>query len=44
MLIHIVAVDFDKLLQDRRPAASAGDRETGRVVEMAVDVAFVFVV
>ena len=39
-----VPVDLHELLQNGTVTTSAFCRESGRVVEMAVDVAFVFVV
>ena len=44
VLVDAVTKDFDKLLQNRGLTAVASLRELGRIVVMAVDAAFVFVV
>ena len=44
MLVLPIAEDFDKLLQDRCLAAVAALGELGRIVVVAVDAAFVFIV
>ena len=44
VLINAVPKDLHKLLQDRRLAAITLLRECGRVVEVAVDVAFMLIV
>ena len=44
VLVLTVAVDFDKLLQNRGPASSTLDRVTQRVVVVAKDLAVVLIV
>ena len=44
MLVLAIAEDFHELLQDCRVAAVASLGELGRVVEVTVDLAFVFIV
>ena len=43
LLAH-VPVDLDELFKDGRVASSAAVSKTGRVVEVAVDAIFVFVI
>lgn len=43
-LIAHISIDLYKLLQDRTPAPNALCRKSSRVMEMAVDVALVFVI
>lgn len=44
MLVLAIAEDFHELLQDGRVAAVASLGELGRVVEVTIDLAFVFIV
>lgn len=44
MLVLIVAIDLDKLLEDRSVTSCAADSESGGIMEVAEDFAIVFVV